>query len=655
MPFPFTRLTAQLEGYLPAGRYGYGALKRVLIPLGRSLQRNAAAPEFFRSPRVVVAVDTEPLSERDPPYFLKDRLFLGYQERAKSIEVISFNDSAGRFEFQVVTGYEAGATPEVRYARRALCTSCHQNGGPIFSEAGWDETNRSLATARRLEAIGKVFHGVAVNANGAVPASVDNATDRANRIPVIQLLWERGCAAQGVSAGDARRCRAGALIAALQYRLSALSHYDRSAVSFTNYVAATLDDAWRRQWPDGLAVPGADIPNRVPLLTADPRAVPGNLDPLNRRAPEAVWLPGDRRNTRRFVTGLGEMLPHLDTARLDEFLFSAAHQPAVRVTDVELSCRIRVMPTPGTAIRLVLRCSGGGTVDAMDGEIRLGGESKGVGRLDRVTFADGNWFSQLEVHADDFDTRAGRRAVRFRVAYRQNPLHVRLADGSAIESIRIEWPDSAAGVVAGRATFRIRHDFALVRTAVEGMIAKSETATALDDPRLRPTALMQDLFTGLGLAPTPWCCDERRRFPEPVAATQSGFADTEPEAALDRSRSLRTFRRYCGGCHRSDTVSPPGFLCGSGAQASRRLERCAPRIYYRLSMWRIAASARGKSPMPPPTSVANRPASDPDWVDSRALKELRARALELAGSDPGESGPKLLSVPYESLRTCLPG
>ena len=82
-----------------------------------------------------------------PPIMLKDRLFIGYQEKTGVIEVISYNERAARFEFQVVTDYRAGASPEVAYARRAVCTSCHQNGAPLFSEAGWDETDTNARVA----------------------------------------------------------------------------------------------------------------------------------------------------------------------------------------------------------------------------------------------------------------------------------------------------------------------------------------------------------------------------------------------------------------------------------------------------------------------------------------------------------------------------
>ncbi|HJV24427.1 MAG TPA: hypothetical protein VJ673_02025, partial [Aromatoleum sp.] len=60
IPFPFENLLRRLEGTarcpdLPDGR----CLVRVLIPIGRSLQRLAAAPEFFRRPRVVAAMAGE--------------------------------------------------------------------------------------------------------------------------------------------------------------------------------------------------------------------------------------------------------------------------------------------------------------------------------------------------------------------------------------------------------------------------------------------------------------------------------------------------------------------------------------------------------------------------------------------------------------------
>ena len=96
IPFPFENLTDSLEGYLQATTTR--PLQKVLIPLGRSLQRNAASPYFFKYPRAVVVAEANPVSIPGKPLvILKDRFFLGYQPQAEAIEVISYNEKAGRF------------------------------------------------------------------------------------------------------------------------------------------------------------------------------------------------------------------------------------------------------------------------------------------------------------------------------------------------------------------------------------------------------------------------------------------------------------------------------------------------------------------------------------------------------------------------------
>ena len=159
IPFPFERLLARLEAEVsrdPAS--ALPPLKAVLIPLGRSLQRSAAAPDYFRFPRVVVGVDAPPAP--GSPWLLKDRLYIGYLEKSAVLEVISYNEGAGRFEFQLVKDYRAGGSPQVYYANRNICMACHHNAAPIFSRALWDETNANPAIAARLAAEGRSFHGI---------------------------------------------------------------------------------------------------------------------------------------------------------------------------------------------------------------------------------------------------------------------------------------------------------------------------------------------------------------------------------------------------------------------------------------------------------------------------------------------------------------
>ena len=279
---------------------GLPPLKITLIPLGRSLQRDAGAPDFFRFPRVVAAADGANRPGFAP---LKDRLFLGFHEQGEVVEVISYNDAAARFEFQVVRDYAPGKTPQVFYARRGLCLACHQNAAPIFSRPLWDETPANPAIAARLRATGRDFYGVKVTGTD-IAYLIDAATDRANKFAVWQLLWQQGCG-EG-DEGDA--CRQEAFTAALAYarslRLPAPTALPR------------LDQTWHALWPDGLPIPNPDLPNRDPLaMLTDPAN-----DPLLLRPPLELWRAPDKT---AFVVGLAGMLDTVAVAQLDHAELSA--------------------------------------------------------------------------------------------------------------------------------------------------------------------------------------------------------------------------------------------------------------------------------------------------------------------------------------------
>ena len=256
VPFPFSQLLERLALEVGAGPGRRDGVAVSLIPLGRSLQRDAAAPDFFRFPRIVVAVDGEP---HDVPRarLLKDRLFLGYQEKSGIIEVISYNEMAGRFEFQVVEDYLPHGKPTLRHANRVLCMSCHQNGAPIFARAAWDETNNNLDVARRLRASRADFHGLPALRGDAAAARVDNATDRANLLATWQLLWRAGC---GANATQASACRGAALLAMIQHRLSGSSGHDRDSATYRVDFLDAMRREWSRRFSAALDARAADAP-----------------------------------------------------------------------------------------------------------------------------------------------------------------------------------------------------------------------------------------------------------------------------------------------------------------------------------------------------------------------------------------------------------
>jgi hypothetical protein len=305
VPFPFEALVRNIEAR--AGCRPGQCAKAVLIPLGRSLQRTAAAPDFFAFPRAVVAFTGEGAG----PLFARDRIYLGYQEKADLLEVISYNERSARFEFQLVRDYRAGGTPRVLYANRAVCTACHQNHAPIFSRQVWDETNANPRIAARLMATGRSYHGIPVARGVDIPNAIDDAVQRANRIAVTQRIWREACDPA---------CRASMLVAALQYRLSGERAFDDEPI------ARTLAQRFAARWPAGLAIPNAGIPNRDPLAfpvgasAAAQAHVAADLEPLAPRPPLEVWSAGDPLLARRVVASLAELVADADVRDLDAVL-----------------------------------------------------------------------------------------------------------------------------------------------------------------------------------------------------------------------------------------------------------------------------------------------------------------------------------------------
>ena len=51
------------------------------------------------------------------------------------------------------------------------------------------------------------------------------------------------------------------------------------------------------------------------------------------------------------------------------------------------------------------------------------------------------------------------------------------------------------------------------------------------------------------------------------------------------------FYPLCASCHATGERAPPNFLAGSAERVVASVKQCAPRIYARLAMWRVAPEA----------------------------------------------------------------
>ena len=302
VPFPFAALVAQIQSRLgPAV-----PLRRVLIPLGRSLQRSAAAPLFFEFPRAVAAFG--------------DRLFLGYQEKAGILEVLSYNEDAGRFEFQLIHDYREGVDSVRVHAPRSVCTRCHQNHAPIFPRQLWDETNANAGIRELLSEQNRDFYGFPLEESTDVPYQIDQAVHRANLYSVAQRVW-RSAASEPL--------RNAWLAAAKEYR--ATRSFDRNSAYYREHFAGPLIAGWQHDWRVGLWVPNPEIEDRSPLaaLSRDPaktspqkieflvsyqRNIAPEFEPAVPRAPLEIWRSTDEQLPEKLVVALAESLP----ARLPE-------------------------------------------------------------------------------------------------------------------------------------------------------------------------------------------------------------------------------------------------------------------------------------------------------------------------------------------------
>jgi len=688
VPFPFSRVLDTLERAIGVPVGSRAGLATALIPIGRSLQRSAAAPDFFRFPRLVVAVDGEP-AERPRAHFLKDRMFLGYHEKAEVIEVISYNEQAARFEYQVVDNYAPDTAPRVRYANRTLCVSCHQNQAPIFSRAAWDETNANRHTARRLLEQRARFYGVTVRSGGAPAARLDNATDRANLLPALQLLWREGC---GGAAAGAARCRAAALIAMVQYRVSAASGYERDDPVYRQQFAAMFERQWARLSPGGLAIPEADLLNREPLLEPLPTEIDAHLDPLTARAPAAIW---DRQQAmRHMIAELAQSLPRADLRALDAYLSTPAQRARAPRREVVLSCTMTSNGRAAQSALIEVRCgemalasgssrtpygaatwtssatspqpiaSASSLAPALVMELNVSAARVVDSSVSNVTLPGGDRFERVRAMAGAITMDAdGRNRVLVRLRQR-NGWSVRDHRGNALEQIELRWTTAAAahgGMHDGSARMRVVADFAPVRGAVQALAAaagsaepsalhaRESGAEVFGNGSFMPTQVLNAVLQHLDPAAHQWCCDA----PElPVIAVGTGArsAPLPPAPGVD-NRIVSTFRRHCGACHAGPTQAPPGFLYGSDAEVMASIRQCAPRIALRLGMWLRTADERSRSPMPPPAILPSRNLNETSWRNSVAFDRLLGWAEALSAASTRSD---TALTPPAGLDKCVP-
>ena len=645
VPFPYESLLALLREKLSLdAAYLDQPLKQVLIPLGRSLQREAAAPDFFQSPRIVLAVDAEPATTpTDTGMLLRDRLFIGYLEAANVLEIISYNEAAARFEFQVVHDYRPGGNPQVMYAPRLVCTACHQNAAPIFARPLWDETNANVHVSRQLKTSGPDYHEVPKKLGIDIAYAIDNSTDRANEFTLTQKLWQQGC-----GRGDpGSRCRAALLTRALQYAIAGGRGFDDQTDDYRESLRQPMLESRQQLWPQGLWIPDPDIPNRRPmaglsLVNAETQSaidkalgersnVAAASEPLAPRLPKDSWNPDPDAWVARAVSGLAQFLTPDDVRRIDAYL---AETPA---SESRTSTQCRFIRAGQTGVeRIKLECDG--DTLAFKGLIYIALSDGGLsGRLRNMRLEGEDMGSLSVAGYRDSDGR-----LQMKLSRADSPLRLRRANADELARLELRWRDQDSGQAVAELT--VRHDGRLLTEALHRLA--TDPKGHLADGPFRRADILPGLFDSLGLEQLTWCCTHATSLPPPKV---------EPSMPPPEHPRLAAFLKVCAGCHRSGAPFPPNFLAGGTEQVLRKIAHCGERIQYRLAMWDIDPQDRAKTPMPPLHSISMQKDGGRNWM-SGLLPELRKALQDISKTEATPLPAEHVTVarPYVELRPCLP-
>jgi hypothetical protein len=217
LPFPVGKLMEKISLK--------NSVVHTMLPFSRSLQRpSSTSYDPLLNPRLVFS------SKHSSTWLERAKIFIGYVREMDQLEVISYNDEAGRFEYQLVKNYST--KPKVFYVNRGKCLSCHQGQAPIFSVPSWDDTNTGilgeLIAAKLGMKTGRTLDSKIVMADklfGGLPSldavgNFDALVRESNEISIDERVWNVGC-------GKNNECRLGLLLSTLA----------RNSESSTKYMA----------------------------------------------------------------------------------------------------------------------------------------------------------------------------------------------------------------------------------------------------------------------------------------------------------------------------------------------------------------------------------------------------------------------------------
>ena len=710
VPFPFPKLLEKIASHskLQLGKSYEDVFNLILCPNCRSLQRDANRPEFFKSPRIVAGLHASASPDaKGVAIQAADRLYIGYQPKAEAIEVISYNDQMGRFEFQVIHDYNGG-NAKVFYANRGLCIGCHQNHAPIFSVRPWSETNANVAVVAQLKAEGidrdtpGYFHGVplefAKNGNTLSPSYLlDNSVGNANYYALLQRVWRDSCDDMGADQAAVERsltCRRAGYQALLQYRLSNNKDYEWSAAfkrDFLEYSKAN----WARR---GIVLmqPTKGVEDRDPFvaevvgkpdtshLKPDAQVAIGKLlansliavskEPSNLRPHEELYDFSDADQHEDFVgqrlfSLLSSQLMETDVRQLDEFLrTSSAQNGQVPVSHLKILCEILKYDPPSDGgkafLNLRLKCDGPGAhvklsisnaannIKGTISEIKVSTAEVPCDGCDDI--GDGLLKGVINSSASTWD-------VTFEAPKHLNTIRAfRLSNGNLLSEFRLSGTLAADNKITAQVDLQVVGDFLyfIEDRAMPTFFAKEKAKPGgglVGGPFSRE-GLLRGLFAEL----------KGKDVPDEIWPQ----ARTEMDAILPDTSGDKTvglFVKACVACHGKPSKDPPNFLFEPDKRKAN-IDACAEHIYMRMKKAEFKGLPKAIMPQ------GLKPETLPAWLGSAEYKDmiayledkikehgfnpkemLEVNQLDFAAKDKLSADKKRLLYESSNLKTCGSG
>ncbi len=653
IPYPFTQILQKLKD-----TSGGVQPRLTLFPMGRSLQRSAAIEgmkdvpnldPFYRFPRIVIGFDQDSINSPGCLNLnLKGRLYIGMNEKARLLEVISYNDEAGRYEYQIVRDYEAGKASQVAYASRQLCLSCHQNQTPIFSRAPWSESNSNPAMQEGLTRVlssklgnnipceghedaaycyrdlpsgrSYFYFGAPIAVDQQVPYSLDLTVRAANYFPAYHKMWQRLCADL--------ECRRDLLRQIFLYKLTGQvgQLLTADAQSFNQL----MQTRWAQEFPNGMKIPESAFPNRDPLTNFKDRGksdtpaisnkpnqvkndlsqvlantdVPAELEPLVARPPSEIWNGAFVGNLPRIIVGYSSFFTNSDVKMIDDLLVKAKIETSL-IETLNSQCTYSQGTDPART-SISLNCAfvdGKGLqfstfVRAPEGTTNYAGAARQLRFVPASSSCNPAALATPEnISAGSSCPQIDNAAIRARanedgswqIYFMSSAgLSVRILDGRRLMPISLPVIKPGESKVI-QVSFQLARDFEPLLKALQSAYTAGNFKRYIDGKALNRLSVMNMImaFMGNPVGDFTTLTKELMTLKKTSEAPEDELGDL-PLKESERAVALLT--HTCGACHYNRDGVPPAFLGGpqnvwTRLQKCQHAATCAGRILYRLKMW----------------------------------------------------------------------